>query len=157
MRQNDENVEHLKGESRDGQEIDLNHAVDVIANECFPVGRSWTTGTRAHVFGDGSLGDLWAKLEQFAVDPGSAPQRIGVVHLLDQLDGAWANSFATPFARSAFPAPEEPEPGTVPLNDRARRNELEPALPIGPRPREPCPEDAIQRGEAWACVAATED
>ena len=39
MGQNDEDVEDPKGEGGDGREIDRNHGVEVIANECRPVGR----------------------------------------------------------------------------------------------------------------------
>jgi hypothetical protein len=68
-----------------------------------------------------------------------------------------AGCLATGFTRSAFPAPEEPEPGTVPLYDSARLDETEPDLQIGPRLREPRPEGAVQRGQAWAFAAAAED
>ena len=34
--------------------------------------------------GDGALGDLQAQLQEFAMDSGSAPQRIGRGHLRDQ-------------------------------------------------------------------------
>ena len=129
----------------------------MIAQKCLPVGRGGATRARDHVFGDGSLGDLEAELEQFAVDPGSAPPGIGVAHLPDELDGAWADRLATRLARSAFQAPEEPEPGTVPLEDRAQLNQAEPGLPIGARLREPRPEGAVQRGQARAFVGAAED
>ena len=118
----------------------------MIAKESLPVGRSGATRARDHVFGDGSLGDSEPKLEQFAVDPGSAPQRIGVAHLPDQVDGVLADCLAPGFTRSAFPTPEEPEPGAVPLNDSARLNEAEADLPIRPGLREPTPEGAVQRG-----------
>lgn len=88
-------------------------------------------------------GDSEAELEQFAVDPWSAPQGIGVSHLSDELDGAWADRFATRFARAAFPAPEGSEFGTVPLDDRARLIQAETGLPIGPRLPEPRPQGAV--------------
>ena len=157
MGQNDEDVEDLKGEGRDGQEIDGDRTVEVIAKECLPVWRSGESRTRAHVFGDGSLGDIEAELEQFAVDSRSAPQRIGQAHLLDQSNGAWTDSLATRFTRPAFPAPEEPESGTVPLDDSARLNQKEPDLPICPRLREPRPEGAVRRGQAQGFVATVED
>ena len=113
--------------------------------------------TREHVTGDGSLGDGDAELEQLAVNPGSAPQRIGAAHLPDQVDGIWADCLAPRFTRSAFPTPEEPEPGAMPLNDSARLNEAESDLPIRPGLREPSPEGAVQRGQARAFVATAED
>ncbi len=157
MGQNYEDVEDLKGEGGDGQKIDRDHTVEVITKEGLPIGRSGATRARDHVFGDGSLGNIEAELKQFAVDSGSAPQRIGVAHLPDQLNGIWADRLATGFTSSAFPAPEEPEPGAVPLDDSARLNQAKPNLPISPRLREPRPEGAVQWGQARAFIATAED
>ena len=37
MRQDNKNVEHLKGEGGDGEEVDRNHAAEAIAKENLPV------------------------------------------------------------------------------------------------------------------------
>ena len=37
MGKDNENVEHLEGEGGNGEEVDRNHAAEVIAEECFPV------------------------------------------------------------------------------------------------------------------------
>lgn len=46
MGQDGEDVKDLKSEGGDGQEGDRNHAVEVIAKEGLPVGRSWTARAR---------------------------------------------------------------------------------------------------------------
>ena len=38
-----------------------------------------------HVFGDRGLTDVNAELEEFSMDPGSAPQRVGQAHVTDQM------------------------------------------------------------------------
>jgi len=157
MGQNNEDVEDLKSEGRDGQKIDRHHAVEVIAKESLLVGRNGPTRASCPVFGDGSVGDSKAEVEQFAVDAGSAPQRIGAAHLPDQVDGVRADRLAPRFTRLALPTPEELEPRAIPMNDRARLNEAEPDLPIRPGLREPSPEGTVQRGHARAFVGAAED
>ena len=155
--QDDEDVKDLKSEGGDGQEVDRNHAVEVIAKEGFPVGRMWPPRAWDHVFGNGSLGDIEAELEQFAMDSGSAPQRIGTAHLPDQFDGLRTGGLAPRSTRPAFPAPEQAEPGPVPTDDSARLNDAEAALPICPGMREPRPEGAVQRGQARTFCATAED
>jgi len=48
------------------------------------------------------LGDGQAKLEQFAADSWSTPERIGTTHLADQVDGVWSEGFPAGFARTAL-------------------------------------------------------
>jgi hypothetical protein len=81
---------------------------------------------------------------EFAVNPGSAPQQIGVVHVPDQGDDVWGNGFPAGFARTAFPSPEQSKPGPMPLDDRARLNQAQPGFPSVPGMREPGPEGTIQ-------------
>jgi hypothetical protein len=38
-----------------------------------------------HISGDRGLTQIDAEFEQFAVDPGSAPKRVGEAHVVDQL------------------------------------------------------------------------
>jgi hypothetical protein len=104
----------------------------VIAKERFPVLGRGPTRTRDHVVGDGSLREGDAELEQLAVNPGSAPQRIGVVHVPDQGDEVWGNGFPASFARTAFPSPEESKPCAMPLKDGAGFNQDQPGLPFSP-------------------------
>ena len=56
----------------------------LIAQEAAP-GRRRPPSSSHHVLGDGGLADLDAELEQFAMDPRRTPERVGDVHLLNQI------------------------------------------------------------------------
>src|SRR6266404_6265825 len=67
------------------------------------------------VLGNARLADIDAELEQFAVDAGCAPARVGKAHVPDQLtDLHWHSR--SPAAPSGFPAPERSKSSTVPTN-----------------------------------------
>jgi hypothetical protein len=71
MGKDEEDVEHLKVNGGNGQEIDRNHAGKVITQESFPVVGRGATAARDHIVGDGSLRDGDTELEQLAVNSGS--------------------------------------------------------------------------------------
>ncbi len=61
------------------------------------------------------LADIDAELEQFAMDAGCAPERVGQADLPDQpTDLQWDSR--PPAALSGFPAPEPSKSSTVPTN-----------------------------------------
>src|SRR3989304_1241512 len=70
----------------------------------------------AHLWED-NLADLDAELEQFAVDAGRAPERVGQAHLMDQLTDLQRDA-RSPAAPPGFPAPERSKSSTVPTNHR---------------------------------------
>ena len=145
MGKHNEHVEHLKGHAGNGEEVDRNHAAEVIVKECLPVvGRAGTTA-RDHVFGDGSLSEGDTEREQLAVDPRSTPQRIGVVPVPDQGDEVWGNGFPAGFARTAIPSPEGSKPCAMPLKDGAGLNQDQPGLPFSPGLGKPSPKNTVQR------------
>jgi hypothetical protein len=80
MRKNQDDLEHLKVEGGNGQEIDRNHAAAVMAKESFPVVGRATTGAWDHIVGDGSWREGDPELDQLAVNSGSTPQWIGAIH-----------------------------------------------------------------------------
>ena len=157
MRQDNKHVEHLKGERGDAEEIDRRHAAEVIAKESLPVLGRGPPGTRDHVFGDGALGDGQAKFEQFTVDSGSAPERIGATHFADQADRVRGDGFPTDSAGAAFPSPEESKSRSMPLDDGAGLSQAKPSLPSVPGLRKPCPKGTVYRRQAWAIGATVED
>ena len=71
MRQDNKDVQEVKVEGRDDEEVDRHHAAEVIAEESLPVLGRGLAGSRDHVFGDGALGNGQAKLKEFTVDAGS--------------------------------------------------------------------------------------
>ena len=113
--------------------------------------------TREHVTSDGSLGDGDPELEQLAVNPGSAPQRIGVIHVPNQSDEVWANGFPAGLARTAFPSPEDSKPRSMPSDDRAGLNQAQPGFPSAPGMREPSPKGPVQRRQAWSLGVPAQD
>ena len=144
MRKHNEGIEHVKGDGGNAEEVNRNHASEVIAKERLPVVGRGAPSSRDHIVGDGSLSQGDTKLEQLAMNPGSAPQRIRLVHVPDQGDDVWANGFPAGFGRTAFPPPEESKPRSMPLDDRAGLNQAEPGFPFVPGMREPSPKGPVQ-------------
>jgi hypothetical protein len=81
------------------------------------------------------LTNVDAELEEFSMDPGSTPQRIGQAHGADQLAN-FERHFRSAAATSRLPSPERTKPSTMPtenclrLHDHqgihnARRNPIE--------------------------------
>ena len=71
------------------------------------------------IFGNRGLIPIDAELEEFAVDPGSAPKRVGEAHLQDQLANV-ARDLRSAAARARLPAPEQAEPRAMPADNRLR-------------------------------------
>ena len=103
MRQDYKDVQEVKVEGGDDEEVDRYHAAEVIAEKSLPVLGRGLAASRDHVLGDGALGNGQAKLKEFTVDAGSPPERIGATHLADQADGVWGDGLPAGFVRTAFP------------------------------------------------------
>ena len=74
-----------------------------------------------HVLGDGGLGYGYAKLRQLAVHAESAPERIGLAHLPDQLAYFARDARSSGPTSLALPRPIVLEPGAVPPAGRPSR------------------------------------
>jgi len=125
VRQDDENVEYPKGDGGNGEEVDRTHAAEVIAKEGLPVLGRRAASARDHVVGDGSLSEADPELEQLAMNPGSTPQRIGVTHLADQIDGVRGDRRSADSARPASPPPEDAETCSMPSDEGVRLEDSE--------------------------------
>ena len=97
-----------------------------------------------HVFGDGSLSHGEAQLEQLAVDPGSAPQRIGPAHVPNEGNGVRSNGLSASF-RTTLQLPEETKTLPMPADDGIGLHEPKPNSPSAPRAGKPGQEGTIQR------------
>ena len=75
-----QSIEQPEGDGRHYEQIHRRDPICVVAQERLPALRRWSSPAH-HILGNASLPDIDAKLEQFAMDPGSAPQRIGDAHL----------------------------------------------------------------------------
>ena len=83
VREDDEHEQQPVRGRRDDEEIGGHDLLDVIGQEGAPRLRRWC-GRARHVLRHGGLRDLHAELQEFAVDPRRAPQRILVRHLPNQ-------------------------------------------------------------------------
>jgi hypothetical protein len=79
--QNDHHVEQPKRRRRHDEHVDGRDTLGLIAQESPPGLIRWCSSPSHHVFGDRSLTDLDAELEQLAMDPGRSPERVGSAHL----------------------------------------------------------------------------
>jgi hypothetical protein len=70
-----EDEEDVEGDCGHREEVDGNEILDVIVQEC-PPGLARRLAVTGHVLGYRGLREINAKLEQFAMNPRSAPERI---------------------------------------------------------------------------------
>ena len=84
MAEDDQGVEKPKPCRYDNEHVDGGGVMHVIVQERAP-GRGGDLGPPRQVSADRGLADLDAELEQLAVDAGSAPQRVCLAHLADQV------------------------------------------------------------------------
>ena len=99
-----------------------------------------------HTFGDRGLTHIDAELEEFAVDPGRAPQRVGKAHIPDQLaDSKWDLRSAYPRAR--LPSPEQAKPGPVPADNRLWFDDHQGVQNVGRDPIEARKNEAVEIAE----------
>ena len=91
MTDDDQAVEQPERRGRNDEHVDGHGVAHVIAQEAAP-GRGGDLGPPGYVSADSGLADLDAELEQLAVDAGSAPKRVCLAHLADQITDLAAHS-----------------------------------------------------------------
>ncbi len=77
-------MQQLKRDGRNNKQVYRRYPVCMIAEKRLSSLRRWSPVPR-HILGYGGLADIDAKLEQFAVNPRSTPERVGKAHCADQL------------------------------------------------------------------------
>jgi len=77
-----------------------------------------------HVLSDRSLIHVDAELEEFAMDPGSAPQRVGEAHGADQLPD-FEPYIRSAVATSRLPSPERTKLSTMPPDNGLRLDDYQ--------------------------------
>src|SRR5207248_7269265 len=110
-------------------------ALRVVSKECLPALRRRRPAPH-HVFGDRRLGDRKAKHQEFAMDPGRAPQRVFLAHPLNEVTQATIDLRA-PCPLAGFPAPERFQASTMPPQDGLRLNHLGRTQQARPEPGHP--------------------
>ena len=104
----------------------------------------WRIGiTVGHQIGNRSLGNLDAKLEQLAVNPGSAPERIGFCHSANKVTDLRADRRPPGSLLPGLKSPEQFEALSMPPNDSLGFDDDQCLLPIGPKTGKQDPEDTI--------------
>src|ERR1039457_1399360 len=121
MLQNQQAIEQTKRDCRHNKQIHRRDAVGMIMKECLPPLR-WRASSPSHILGHARLSDIDAELEQLAIDPPRASQRIGNAHLADQpADVRRHNRPATTASR--FPTPIRPKTRAMPADNSVRLND----------------------------------
>jgi len=77
--QDEEDIENAKCRGGYCEEIDRCERADVVVEKSAPGLRRWLPWFGRHEAGHASLGDVDAELQQFAVNSGRAPSRVGVL------------------------------------------------------------------------------
>ena len=147
VRQDHKNVEKLEVQGGHREKIDRDHLPQVIVQERFPVLGRGMRRSADHVFGDGSLGQREAQLEQLAVDAGCAPLRIGPTHVPNERNGVRRHGLSASFCTAALPFPEEAKTLPMPADDGIGLHELEPEPPSAPGTGKPCSEGPVQKAQ----------
>ena len=130
---------------RNHEEICGHHLSEVIRQERAPcLGRRRPIAH--HVCRDRRLTALNSKFQQFAVDPRSAPQRVGLRHRANQRPDSSRHCRPTGTA-TALPGPEQPEASAVPGDHRLRCDDDERPSPPGPDAGQPNPEPTVRLRE----------
>ena len=99
--QNQEYVEHLKTDRRNGEEVDRHDGPDVILKEG-PPGLRGRLSPTCKVLAHARFADIDAQFEQFAVDSRRTPERIVVAHLANQLSNLWGHRWTAGLAMTDF-------------------------------------------------------
>src|SRR5271167_3132255 len=131
MGQYQKHVKHLKMKSRNGEEVDRDHLLEVIVQESAP-GLRRRLAAAHHVFANTALSDVDAEFEQFTVDAGRTPTGIFPAHLAYQISHFAGNERPSRLSAAHLPSPEQAKAGTMPGNDRLGLNDGQCRAPVAP-------------------------
>src|SRR5467141_2491689 len=158
LQQDHEHVEQTEGRRRHDEEVNGGKVADVVLEERSPSLRGWLPAAW-HETRNGPLRNVEPQLEQFAVNAGRAPERIGERHRADELGNLRADGRSTRSPASGLPGPESAKALPMPTNYCLGANDVERLAPPGPPLGEPYPEGAIEapnrgRFEWWRSRAS---
>jgi hypothetical protein len=120
MAQDQKRKQEVKGQRRHNAHINSDNCLSVISEKRLPRLRRRISPSH-HVFRDRRLGDLKAKHQKLAMDPGCAPQWVFPAHPLDEITQA-AIDLRPPCPILRLPTPEHFETSAMPPQDRRRLN-----------------------------------
>lgn len=84
MSEDDQGIEKLECRGRDNEHVDRGNVGQVVMQKATP-GRGGDFRPPRHVSADRGLADFEPELEQFSVDLGRPPERVGQAHVADQI------------------------------------------------------------------------
>jgi hypothetical protein len=147
----------IKGQRRYNAHIDSGDRLSVILQKSLSSLRRRILTTH-HVFRDRRLGDLEAKHQQLAMDPGCAPQPVFPAHLPDQITQVTID-LRPPCPISGFPTPEHFEASTMPTQNGLRLLHLDHTNKARPEPGHPYEQRAIAatQSETRWCPPQSDD
>ena len=93
--------------------------------------------------GHRSFGDVDSQLEQFAMDSGCTPERIGLCHSANKISDLTADRRPPGAFASGLELPEQLETLSMPPNDSFGFDDDQCLLPIGPKMGKQNPEETI--------------
>jgi hypothetical protein len=99
-----------------------------------------------HVLGDRGLPHRDSNLQQFSVNAGSSPARVGEAHFPDQIPNFWRYTRSS-FKMATLPIPIQSKPLAMPGDDRLRLDKEQCRAPIVPQSRKPDPQDTVSPTE----------
>jgi hypothetical protein len=146
VHQHQEHVQNLKTDRRYREEVHRNQTLYMIFQEGSPGLRRWPPATD-HVFTHAGFADINAQLEQFAMDPWSAPEWILSAHSADQIANLYRHGRTPGLAPSNFPPPKQAKALPVPADHRGWLDEEKTGFPVPPDLAKPGPEESIGWGE----------
>jgi hypothetical protein len=99
-----------------------------------------------HVLGDRGLRHRDSNLQQFSVNAGSSPARVGEAHFPDQIPNFWRYTRPS-FKMATLPIPIQSKPLAMPGDDSLRLDQEQCRAPIVPQSRKPDPQDTVSPTE----------
>jgi hypothetical protein len=156
----EEAIEHVESESRDGEEIHGSYRLAVIAQKSQPaLGRLWDSRCSPHPAGNGCFRHREAEHEEFAVDARRTPSWILRDHPEDQFTDLFGNSptATNPLSYLAEHGPIRFESGPVPPSNRFRQDQNEHLLPSRPEAARQQPKQLIEWPQLGSGMLAFQD
>ncbi len=155
MGQHEEHEQDAECNGGHGEEVDGDEIFQMIIEERPPTRARWFRVAN-HVLGDRRLGQVDTEFQKLAVNPGSAPQRVGPGHFANQIADLGVNRWPATLV-SALPSPVVLEALPVPADPGRGLDDDEAFSPSIPGPSQPEPEDPVLGFQPWAFGFSVED
>jgi hypothetical protein len=135
---------------RDGEHVDRDDDCHMVPQKA-PPSRGGSPGAPRQIPSNGSLTDVDAKLEQFAVDARCAPKRVVDAHLTDQV--AYFVARLGPSGTARSPSPVNPKALAMPFDHSRRFDEYQGFEDLRPHSVKPDPQEPVGGKEPKSVTA----